>query len=94
MARSPHATRSILPNSAITADDTVTASSNAELEDELRPPQRLAVHLACFEGLTNTEIAARLEIPLGTVKGRLRRGREKLEVALSAVGYTSLASLA
>jgi RNA polymerase sigma-70 factor (ECF subfamily) len=44
----------------------------------LPPPQYEALRLAFFEGLTHSEIAARLGLPLGTVKGRLRLGLERL----------------
>ena len=44
---------------------------------ELPAPQREVITLAYFGGLTHTEIAERLDIPLGTVKGRMRLGLEK-----------------
>jgi len=36
--------------------------------------QREVIEMAYFEGLTQTEIAARTEAPLGTVKSRMRLG--------------------
>jgi len=49
----------------------------------LSPDQRRCIELAFFEGLTHTQIAARLEEPLGTVKSRILLGMNKLRQALS-----------
>jgi RNA polymerase sigma-70 factor, ECF subfamily len=47
--------------------------------------QRDVVRLAYFEGLTHSEIATRLDIPLGTVKTRLRLAFDKLRVSLASI---------
>jgi RNA polymerase sigma-70 factor (ECF subfamily) len=52
--------------------------------DGLPVEQRQVIELAYFEGLTHTEIAARLEQPLGTIKGRMRLGLLKLYAQLTA----------
>ena len=45
--------------------------------------EREAVTLSHFEGLTHDEIAARLEVPLGTVKSRLFRAYRRLALLLT-----------
>lgn len=50
---------------------------------QLPGAQREVVVLAYFGGLTHTEIAARLRLPLGTVKGRARLGLQKLRADFS-----------
>ena len=48
----------------------------------LQPPQREVVELAFFGGLSHTEIATRLEQPLGTVKTRMRAALKRMRELL------------
>lgn len=49
---------------------------------ELPETQRQALELAYFEGLSSSEIAERLTIPIGTVKSRTAAGMAKLRALL------------
>ena len=48
----------------------------------LPPAQQQALELAYYEGLSHSEIAARLNQPLGTVKTRIKLGMSKLRESL------------
>ncbi len=51
---------------------------------ELPPAQKEAVFLAYFGGMSHSEIATRADAPVGTIKGRIRLGLEKLRLGFDA----------
>jgi RNA polymerase sigma-70 factor, ECF subfamily len=51
--------------------------------DTLPEDQSRVIELAYFGGFTHSQIAEMLEMPIGTVKGRMRLGLEKLRRQLS-----------
>jgi RNA polymerase sigma-70 factor, ECF subfamily len=50
--------------------------------ESLPPDQRKVIELAYFGGFSHTQIAETLDLPAGTVKGRMRLGLSKLRIAL------------
>ncbi|HKX61695.1 MAG TPA: sigma-70 family RNA polymerase sigma factor [Verrucomicrobiae bacterium] len=78
-------------------ESVLTSAGNAAVEPEmdgeqrrviraalngLAAEQRQALDMAFFGGLTQSEIAEELKVPLGTVKARIRRGMLQLRDAL------------
>jgi RNA polymerase sigma factor (sigma-70 family) len=68
------------PDNALT-EQMLDADVQAALDD-LAPDFRAAVVLCDIEGLSYEEIAATLDIKLGTVRSRIHRGRTQLRAAL------------
>ena len=54
----------------------------ADALKRLPAEQRAVLELAFFEGLSHQEVAARLDLPLGTAKSHIRRGLERLRRTL------------
>jgi RNA polymerase sigma-70 factor, ECF subfamily len=65
-------------------DDKRRAERVRSLIGSLPPPQKKAIELAYFEGLSHSEIAASLQEPLGTVKSWIRNGLLRLKEGLQA----------
>ncbi|MDB5295618.1 MAG: polymerase ECF-type sigma factor [Phycisphaerales bacterium] len=79
-AGSPSGAPAATPLAGVLFDEqaTVVRSALAALEN----PQRQAIELSFFDGLTHSEIAAKLQRPLGTVKTWIRQGLGRLRDSL------------
>ena len=77
-------TGAVEPNEAALPGWHVHETVHAALRT-LSDDQQQVVRLAYFEGLTHSEIAGRLGIPLGTVKTRLRLAFDKLRIGLASI---------
>jgi len=68
-----------------TEDQAVESAVSSEIRGALGTlpsDQRKVIELAYFGGFTHTEIASMLDTPVGTVKGRMRLGLQKLRSQL------------
>jgi RNA polymerase sigma-70 factor (ECF subfamily) len=69
------------PAEGLTEDEALRRETATEVRgalDELPGEQSKVIELAYFGGFTHSEIARMLGVPLGTVKGRMRLGLEKI----------------
>ena len=66
------------PDTADLVSQTDEAVRLAAALAELPDAQREAISLAYFDGLSHAEIATRLDVPVGTVKGRIRLALDRL----------------
>ncbi len=70
------------PSDAMAGQENVTALRTAV--DSLADVQRDVLMAAYFDGLTQIQIAEKLNLPLGTVKTAIKRGLERLRQSLAA----------
>lgn len=61
----------------------------AQALEGLSDPQRTVISMAYFQGLSCSEIANELQVPVGTVKSRLAGARRGLEKAMGAGDSTA-----
>lgn len=78
-----------MPASERTDEEIERREQTAEVKGALGllpPEQRRVIELAYYSGFTHVEIAEVLEMPIGTVKGRMRLGLAKLRESLAEPG--------
>jgi RNA polymerase sigma-70 factor (ECF subfamily) len=74
------------PSGEFTDEEALRRETAAEVRGalgELPGEQSKVIELAYFGGFSQSEIATMLEVPLGTVKGRMRLGLEKIRGQLA-----------
>ena len=76
-------------NSAAASENCIEAEQAMRALAELKPEQRRVLELGLLQGLSQSEIASHLNMPLGTVKSFMRRGlikvREFMNIAAEGV---------
>jgi RNA polymerase sigma-70 factor, ECF subfamily len=81
-----------VPDVSQQAAHSIDAATVAHCLASLPSEQREVMELAYFSGLTHTEIAARANVPLGTVKGRIRLALDRLRTMLRGTEDPSLSA--
>jgi RNA polymerase sigma-70 factor, ECF subfamily len=75
---------SVAPDLARDADRSRAAEKVRGVIGAMPPPQRSALEMAYFEGMSHSEIASKTGEPLGTIKTRIRAGLIALRKAFQS----------
>ena len=74
------------PGVTATVEDDTEVAIVARVLADMDPEHRKILAMSLYEGYSHSEIAAELDMPLGTVKTRVRRGlihiREQLQITV------------
>lgn len=74
------------PNGSDPIEDALISERRDQIQlalTQLSAEQRQVIELAHYQGLSHAEIAAQLELPLGTVKTRIRLALQRLRITLN-----------
>ena len=67
-------------------EDRMTLAAVRSAIDQLPEDQRIVLVMVCLEHMPYKEVAATLDLPIGTVMSRLSRGRKNLHRLISSQG--------
>lgn len=82
--------RNVYPDFDTTVESALDAISSAQLHAALEnvgEPHKSTLIYAYFSGLSHAQIAELLDVPLGTVKGRIRDGVQKLRAQFGGIAH-------
>ncbi len=88
--RERYASEPMPADNTVTVDRPSLPKSRAALGSALAAlpePYRRVVEMTDVDGLSYREVAARLDVPIGTVMSRLHRARRRLRVALTTTQH-------
>ncbi|GLU56660.1 hypothetical protein Dfri01_61210 [Dyadobacter frigoris] len=71
--------RSVQNEPDVSGELSTTSSEIKSIVNMLRPERKILIDMAYFQGYTHEEISEELQIPLGTVKSRIRTALQELK---------------
>jgi RNA polymerase sigma factor (sigma-70 family) len=77
-------TRAVQNEPDVSGELNTTSSEIKSIVNMLRPERKILIDMAYFQGYTHEEISEELQIPLGTVKSRIRTALQELKQYFAA----------